>query len=182
VILFAVGSYQLSRITLDTSATDLILPLVVTGAAFACLFVPLTTAALSNVERHQMADAAGLNSFVRQIGGSIGLTIFATMFTNYAIEAAHGLSPHITTLRPEVTAHLAQIQGWLMAHGIDVGAAKMMAGKVVGGSMYRQATVLSFDRIFIFQGILFLVVLPILYFLKVKRSDGPAEKIHIDLE
>jgi DHA2 family multidrug resistance protein len=182
VLLFAVGSYQLSEITLDTSATQLILPLVVTGAAFACLFVPLTTAALSNVERHQMADAAGLNSFVRQIGGSIGLTIFATMFTNYATEAAHGIAPNITLLRPEVAQHLAHVQGWLLAHGIDLSAAKMMSGKVIGGAMYRQAYVLSFDRVFIFQGILFLVVLPILYFLKVKRTGQPAEKIHIDLE
>lgn len=182
VLLFAVGSYQLSQITLDTSATDLILPLVVTGAAFACLFVPLTTAALSNVERHQMADAAGLNSFVRQIGGSIGLTIFATMFTNYAIEAAHGIAPNITMLRPEVAQRIAQIQAALAAHGVDPATAKMIAGKLIGGAMYRQATVLSFDRIFIFQGILFLVVLPILYFLKVKRSGGPAEKVHVDLE
>lgn len=182
VLLFALGSYQLSEITLDTSATELILPLVITGAAFACLFVPLTTAALSNVERHQMADAAGLNSFVRQIGGSIGLTIFATMFTNYAVEAAHGIAPNITLLRPEVAHRLSQIQMGLAAHGVDPGAAKLMAGKLIGGAMYRQATVLSFDRVFIFQGILFLVVLPILYFLKVKRTGGPAEKIHIDLE
>jgi hypothetical protein len=30
--------------------------------------------------------------------------------------------------------------------------------------------------------VLFLVVIPILYFLKVKRTGQPAEKIHIDLE
>jgi DHA2 family multidrug resistance protein len=182
VVLFAIGSYQLSRITLDTSATDLILPLVVTGAAFACLFVPLTTAALSNVDRHLMADAAGLNSFVRQIGGSIGLTIFATMFTNYAVEAAHGIAPHLTLLRPEVSARLAEMQAAMVAHGISPSAAQLLSGRFVAGSMYRQATVLSFDRIFIFQGILFLVVIPILYFLKVKRTGQPAEKVHIDLE
>ena len=40
---------------------------------FALLFVPLTTVALSKIERHLMADAAGLNSLMRQIGGSLGL-------------------------------------------------------------------------------------------------------------
>jgi DHA2 family multidrug resistance protein len=182
VLLFALGSYELSEITLETSATQLILPLVVTGAAFACLFVPLTTAALSNVERHQMADAAGLNSFVRQIGGSIGLSIFATMFTNYAVEGAHGLAPHLSVLRPEVTARLAQITGAFVSRGMDAATAKMMAGRIMGVAMYRQATVLSFDRIFILQGVLFLVVIPVLYFLKVKRTGAPAEKVHIDLE
>ena len=45
---------------------------MITGAAFACLFVPLTTAALRRLERHLMADAAGLNSFVRQIAWDDG--------------------------------------------------------------------------------------------------------------
>src|SRR5213075_3261652 len=98
VLLFVLGSYQLSHITLETSSRDMMGPLVITGAAFACLFVPLTTAALSAIPRHQMADAAGLNSFVRQVGGSIGLTLFATLFTNYALEARAGLSSHVTVL------------------------------------------------------------------------------------
>ncbi|HSN26083.1 MAG TPA: DHA2 family efflux MFS transporter permease subunit, partial [Kofleriaceae bacterium] len=181
VLLFAVGSYQLSEITLDTGARDLIIPLVVTGAAFACLFVPLTTAALSHVERHQMADAAGLNSFVRQIGGSIGLSVFATLFTNFAVDAAGGIAPHLSVLRPEVAHRVHQIAGALISRGMNAEAANILAPRFLFGSMYRQATVLSFDRIFILQGVLFLLVLPILYFLKVDRSQ-PAEKVHIDLE
>jgi DHA2 family multidrug resistance protein len=182
VILFAVGSYQLSTITLETSATQLIIPLVITGAAFACLFVPLTTAALSKVERHQMADAAGLNSFVRQIGGSIGLSIFATMFTNYATEAAHGIAPHITSLRPEVAHHLAQVAHAFIARGMDAASANMLAGRILGIRIFQQATVLSFDRVFILQGVLFLFVIPVLYFLKVDKLGGPREKVHIDIE
>jgi DHA2 family multidrug resistance protein len=178
VILFAIGSYQLSHITLDTSSIDMIVPLIVTGAAFACLFVPLTTAALSHVERHQMADAAGLNSFVRQIGGSIGLTIFATMFTRYAVEAGHGLATHVTALRPEVTDHIARLQGALVSHGMSAASAKIFAMRVIGASIARQATVLSFDRVFLLQGVLFLIVIPILFFLRVKRTG---EKAHVEL-
>jgi len=179
VVLFAIGSYMLSHITLDTSATDMILPLVVTGVAFACLFVPLTTAALSKIERHLMADAAGLNSFMRQIGGSVGLTIFATMFTNYAVEARAGLASHISVLRPEVVTRLAEMKAYAIAHGANPVSATMQAAASVGRSMYEQATVLSFDRVFMFQGILFLFVLPLLFFLRVPRIVG--EKVHIEL-
>jgi hypothetical protein len=45
--------------------------------------------------------------------------------------------------------------------------------------MYEQATVLSFDRVFMFQGILFLFVIPLLFFLRVPRIVG--EKVHIEL-
>ena len=168
VILFTIGSWQLSHITLETSSTQMIVPLIITGAAFACLFVPLTTAALSKIERHLMADAAGLNSFVRQVGGSVGLTIFATMFTNYAIEAKAGLAAHLTMLRPEVAAHMAQIIGGLKAHGSRILAtAQMLAGRILGGGMYEQATLLSFGRVFLFQGMLFLGVIPLLFLMRV---------------
>jgi DHA2 family multidrug resistance protein len=179
VILFAFGSFLLSHISLETSATDMVVPLIITGIAFACLFVPLTTAALSKIERHLMADAAGLNSFMRQIGGSVGLTIFATMFTNYAIEARAGLASHLTVLRPEVVTRLAELKAMAMAHGADAGTAAMQAARTLGVSMYQQATVLSFDRVFMFQGILFLFVLPLLFFLRVPRIVG--EKVHVEL-
>nr|HEX4317749.1 DHA2 family efflux MFS transporter permease subunit [Kofleriaceae bacterium] len=176
VLLFALGSFELSHITLETSSTEMIIPLVITGAAFACLFVPLTTAALSNIARHQMADAAGLNSFVRQIGGSIGLTIFATLFTNYATEAAHGLAAHVTALRPEVAGQLAAMKGAIVAHAGN----PALANAIVGSHIGQQALVLSFDRVFLFQGLLFFGVLPLLYFLRVPR-DPDAAPVHIEL-
>jgi DHA2 family multidrug resistance protein len=159
----------------------MILPLVVTGAAFACLFVPLTTAALSKIERHLMADAAGLNSFVRQIGGSVGLTIFATMFTNFAVEARAALGSQLTVLRPEVADRLAQIKAGLIAHGADPITATMKAGRMLAGAMYEQATVVSFDRVFLLQGVLFIGVLPLLLFLRVPRT-GAAVKVEMPAE
>jgi DHA2 family multidrug resistance protein len=179
VIMFAIGSWMLSHISQETSSSDMIFPLIVTGIAFACLFVPLTTAALSKIDRHLMADAAGLNSFIRQIGGSVGLTIFATMFTNYAIEARVGLAAHLTTLRPEVVARLAELKQMAIMHGVDPITAQFQAARVLGSGMYQQATVLSFDRVFMFQGILFLFVIPLLFFLRVPRIVG--EKVHIEL-
>ncbi|HEY8080281.1 MAG TPA: DHA2 family efflux MFS transporter permease subunit, partial [Labilithrix sp.] len=77
-LFFVLGSWLLSHVTLESSSGDIVIPLVITGFGFACLFIPLTTVALSHTPRAQLADAAGLNSFVRQIGGSVGLTIFAT--------------------------------------------------------------------------------------------------------
>src|SRR5262249_45835335 len=67
-VLFVVGSYELSHITLESGSREIVLPLLITGCGFACLFIPLATAALTFVSRAELADAAGLNSFVRQIG------------------------------------------------------------------------------------------------------------------
>jgi DHA2 family multidrug resistance protein len=158
VIMTALGSWLQADITLMTSSNDLIVPLGITGIGFAFLFVPLTTAALSNVPRDELAGAAGVNSFVRQVGGSIGLSVFATLFTHYSTEATSAMATHITLLRPEVPAD------------IDLHQA---AGRVA-----LQGTVVGFDKTFVLQCIACLVVLPLLFFLRVKRTKTPA---HVDL-
>ena len=160
VILFVIGSYEFSTVTLETSATRMVIPLVITGFAFACLFVPLTTAALSNTPRHLMADAAGLNSFVRQVGGSVGLTIMTTLFTDFVVAGYSTVSSHITQLRPEVVDKLARTQSWLVAHGVAPSSAKLAAGRMLGHRVMVQSSVLGFDRVFMLQGLLFLGVHP----------------------
>jgi len=49
------------------------------------LFTPLSTIALMNVPKHKMAQASGLFNVIRQIGGSFGIAILGTMFTNKLI-------------------------------------------------------------------------------------------------
>ena len=50
-------------------------------------------------------------------------------------------------------------------------------------SWYAQGTVLSFDRVFMFQGFLFLGVIPLLFFLRVPRYPaGGAAHVEISME
>jgi DHA2 family multidrug resistance protein len=181
VVLFAFGNYELSHVTLQTSGTDLIFPLIITGAAFACLFVPLTTAALSRIPRHEIADAAGLNSFFRQIGGSVGLTIFANMFTTYAANASDSLRAHVTVLRPEVAQTVAAMKAGLLGRGLDPAAADAMTLAGLRGKVLVQGTVIGFDKAFLLQGIAFLAIIPILFFLRVDRSQ-PAPHVEMPAE
>src|SRR5204862_510108 len=80
---FAVSTWQMSHYTLATSPSGVVWALLVQGLGFSFLFVPLTTVALASVPRQRMADATGLNSLMRQLGGSIGLATFATLMTRY---------------------------------------------------------------------------------------------------
>src|ERR1700723_1084432 len=177
-VLFVIGSYELSHITLQSGSKDIIIPLFITGFGFACLFIPLTTAELTFVSRANLADAAGLNSFVRQIGGSFGLTIFATVLSNYSKRATASVSWNVTDLRPEVVARLTQMAAGFHARGMSVLDAKQTALRAMAGSVARQGSVLGFEKTFLVQGLAFIAVLPLLFFLRV----GNASKAeHIDL-
>jgi DHA2 family multidrug resistance protein len=177
-LFFVCGSYELSHITLASGSIDIVIPLIITGFGFACLFIPLTTAALTFVPRAELADAAGLNSFTRQIGGSFGLTIFATVLSNYSKRATASVSWNVTNLRADVTQRLAQMAAGFQAHGMGVVEAKQAALRAMAGSVARQGSVLGFEKTFLVQGVAFIAVLPLLYFLRVGKSSEPE---HIDL-
>jgi DHA2 family multidrug resistance protein len=180
-VLFVVGSYELSHITLQSGSGEIIIPLLITGFGFACLFIPLTTAALTFVPRAQLADAAGLNSFMRQIGGSFGLTIFATLLSSYSKRATASVSWNVTDLRPEVVARLAHLAAGLQGRGMSLLAAKQTALRAMAGSVAQQGAVLGFEKTFLVQGVAFLAVLPLLFFLRVGKAHK-AEPVDLSVE
>jgi DHA2 family multidrug resistance protein len=174
---FCVGSLQLSHITLESSNMDIVVPLMVTGVGLACLMIPLTTVALSAIERKDLADAAGLNSFMRQIGGSIGLTIFATLLGHYATHAKASVGWHISSLRPEVASMVSGLTQQMTAKVGDPNLAYALTIKALNGKVAQQGMVLAFEKSFFLQALVFIAVLPLLAFLRVNRENAP---VHID--
>lgn len=178
---FVLGSWQLSHITLESGSMDIVIPLSITGVGLACLMIPLTTVALTSIERKDLADAAGLNSFIRQIGGSIGLTIFATLLGRFASQAKAGVSWNVSTLRPEVATHLNNLTQNLTQKVGDPSLAQALAVKTLAGKAALQGMVIAFDKSFLLQAAAFVVVLPLIAFLRVDRSV-PAPEVEISME
>ena len=178
LIMTSLGCWLQADINLGTASGDLLWPLAITGIGFAFLFVPITTAALSNIPRHELAGAAGVNSFVRQVGGSIGLSIFANLFSTYSSSATAGLAQNVSVLRPEVAAQVVGMKASLMARGFGADVAAAVTQKAIAGRALMQGTVIGFDKTFVLQAVAFIVVIPLLLFLRVKRSE---EKPHVEL-
>ncbi len=182
VVLFSTSSWMLSNLTLESGRSDVVVPLIVQGIAFACLFVPLTTVALANIPRQKMADATGLSSLLRQIGGAIGLAIFAGLIDNFAVVARGGINPHLAATRPEVWQRLQALEAGFRARGMDAISASQAALRAMKGTVMAQSTVLSFDRIFLLAGGLFLLVLPLLFFLRTPAQEASKEQdMHVEI-
>jgi DHA2 family multidrug resistance protein len=180
IVLVAIGNLLQSRSTLDSSMWNIVYNTAIQGVGFACLFVPLTTVALSSIQRHQLSDATGLNSLFRQVGGSIGLAMFATLLTHYTEPARAAISAHTAATNPRVGARLAQITQAFVARGYDPQTASGAAKEALYGIIARQATVLSFEKVFLLAGIVFLMALPLLYFLR-SPHHGRSEPIHVEM-
>ena len=185
VFFIAWGAYSMSHFTLQTSQSGIILALTTQGLGFSCLFVPLSTVALSSIPRHQMADATGLNSLFRQVGGSIGLAIAATMLSRYAAQARTALVSHVTASDPAAMDRLHQTAAGFMARGFDPATARNLAARAIDGAVALQSQLLAFERVFLLAGIMFLLVLPLLIFLKTPEetaASGSKEKVEVHIE
>jgi DHA2 family multidrug resistance protein len=166
VALVALSALLMSRYTLDTSSSSVVGAIVIQGFGFASLFVPLTTVALAGIPRYRLTDATGLNSLLRQIGGSLGLAAFATLLPHFTATARNGLIAHVVAGRPEVMQRLSMMQAGLGARGLDRADAPAAAGRLLAGTVARQASVLAFERMFLLAGVCFLFVIPVALLLK----------------
>jgi DHA2 family multidrug resistance protein len=179
IVLFAYTAWLMGHYTLETSRNDIMQVLIIQGVAFSCLFIPLTTMALSTIPRHRLSDATGLNSLLRQTGGSMGLAVFATLLSRFATRARGDLLPHFSMSSPAMTARLGGIQRMLQSRGLDAMAARHTAAQMIDGQLRRQSMMISFEKLFYLSGILFLCVLPLVFFLKMPKD---AEKLDVHVE
>ena len=77
------------------------------GFALGFLFVPLTTITLSEVPRHILANATGIFTLVRQLGGSLGIALLQVIETRREDGAVQALSAGVTLGNPAVAQMLA---------------------------------------------------------------------------
>jgi DHA2 family multidrug resistance protein len=183
VVFFSIGAWQMSHFTLLTGTHQIFGALVWQGFGFSLLFVPLTTVALSRIPRAKLTDATGLNSLFRQIGGSVGLAIFATLLNRSATQARASISMHLGSTNPAALQRLQEITQGLIARGLDASSAAAAAPAALAGQVAQQAMVLSFEKMFLLAGICFMAILPLLLFLKVDRSaeSGGQPDVHLEM-
>jgi EmrB/QacA subfamily drug resistance transporter len=70
--------------------SDVLAAGVITTTGIGLAFVPTTISAMAGVERSDAGLASGLVNTSRQVGGSLGLAILATLATQHTQDVAHG--------------------------------------------------------------------------------------------
>ena len=78
---FGLTTLYFGSITLGISPTTLFLPILITGFGLSFVFVPISTAAYGTLSNEQMGNASGVFNLLRNVGGSIGISIATTLLT-----------------------------------------------------------------------------------------------------
>lgn len=168
--LSALAAFQMSRFTTNTSIIGLTVPQAWQGLAFSLIFVSLSTAALASVPRPRMTNATALYNLVRQMGGSFGIAILATILEKHQDVAGAQLSSHVNTYNPAFLLRYDAMAQALASRGVvrDEAGRKTLA--LINGLVNQQAAVLSFEYAFAIVGILFVCTLPLVLLLRSRKG------------
>ena len=106
-----------SEASVDLSYVSLIGPFVLAGSGMALVFAPAANAVLSAVRTDQAGQASGATNAIRELGGVLGVSVLATVFTS------HGA----------YTSPQAFVNGVVPA--VWVGAAVLAAGALIAAAL-----------------------------------------------
>ncbi len=75
LIVFAIGSYQMTWITRDYDFYELLLPQILRGIGMMLAMVPTNNIALGTLPPDRVKNASGLFNLMRNLGGAVGLAV-----------------------------------------------------------------------------------------------------------
>lgn len=156
--LFALGAWLMGGLNQYAGYWDIFWPRTCQGFALGFLFVPLTTTALSGIARGAMANATGIYTLVRQLGGSFGIAILELIETRREDYAQSIFAGNITLSRAPISQMVQGAQN--QAHQVAA-----LAGMVV-----KDATVVGYDYVFRFCALVFVVSIPTVLLLRKPKA------------
>jgi MFS transporter, DHA2 family, multidrug resistance protein len=148
-LLTTLGLFLMSRWTLAIGIDQMLIPLALLGFALPFLFVSITTASLSGIDRRRLTEATGLINLVRQLGSSFGTAFTATLLERGITTAGARLVTHATLANGWFATLLQEITALVVQRGpSDLWTAQHRALATLSGLITQQATLLSFERTF----------------------------------
>jgi len=176
---FALSMWKHAHFTTDSGMSDFFWPLIFRGIGLGLIFVPLTNLALADLPMSKIPNGTGLFNLMRQLGGSVGIALSATLVQRFSAIHRADLLQNVTAYSFATQARLAAIQQGLIAQGTPLSQAPEKALMVLNGLVTRQALMLSFEQLFLLFGSCFVLSLPLLLLMhKPKSLPGGTSMAH----
>src|SRR5258706_7358946 len=162
VCVFALSMWKHAHFTTQSGMADFFWPLVFRGVGLGLIFVPLTNLALADLPMSKIPNGTGLFNLMRQLGGSVGIALSATLVQRFTAIHRAELAASVTPYSEVARERLATIANALMARGDAPAIAQTKAVGVLNDIVTTQAKMLSFEQLFLLFGMIFVLSLPLL--------------------
>lgn len=164
ILIFIVFCMMMENTTLAYGMGNFLWPLMIRGLALSMLFVPITTLAVQDLRGEEIGQGTGLNTMMRQLGGSFGIALITTFVDHRVAHHRNVLADNINNYNPAFLEQLKGMVAQFMGLGHSHQEAFQMAIAAVKGSVLKQSMLMSYTDVFWIVGIFFLLLIPLLLF------------------
>jgi DHA2 family multidrug resistance protein len=174
LILFAIGTWQMTWVTRDFDFWELFLPQIFRGIGMMMAMVPVNNIALGTLEPALLKNASGLFNLTRNLGGAVGLAVINTVLNDRT-------DLHISRLHDNVNwgnATAVETLNMLTQRFQGLGDASMMALKELTQITHRQASVMSFADAFLILTVFYLTLSTLVFFVDKPKPVGMPADAH----
>jgi len=162
----AVAVNIMAHFNLSADFWSVIEPRALQGVAISLFFVPLAAVTFANIENEDMGNASGIFNFIRNIGGSFGTAIVTTILVRREQFHQSRLVENLIPTNEAFTQAQHVLSNMFLSTTQQLG--------VIYKELLRQTAMLAFNDAFYFCSILFIVLMPTVFF--IKRPPSPRLK------
>ncbi len=173
--LFAVSCFMNSHLTYETGIDELRWSQLVRACGQPLIMVPLSSIATAGLTPALAGSASGLFNMMRNLGGSVGIAVLATLLNNREKFHSNRLGESISIYSEATRERLDQLTQVFVGRGIDLTTARDQAIAAIDSTVRREALIMAYNDCFYFIGLaLLLSGVAIIFFKKVKPGSGAA--------
>ncbi|MGB2178656.1 MAG: MFS transporter, partial [Hyphomonas sp.] len=147
-------------------------PQALRGAGLILTMVPTTNLALGTLPPERVANASGLFTVCRNLGGAIGIAVLTTMMISFNQMHQQQIANGLSLARPEVQSFLSSMTARMQAAGVPDPEGSALAQLVYRTKL--EAAVMTYNNLFLTMSMSFALVLLVVIMLDKPKAVAPA--------
>ncbi|HPM17522.1 MAG: DHA2 family efflux MFS transporter permease subunit [Bacteroidales bacterium] len=173
ILLMSFSFYLNSKLSYLSEIRSIMVSLYLRGFGMGLTFTALNTVALLEIPRAKMAQASGISNSIRQLGGSLGVALLATMLTVRTIyhNQQFGTALNARSQAYNVTTDRLRFH---LQHNAGIPPVKVesAASSLILSNLNKQAYIEGINDDFLLSGIFTLIGGIPIFFIRTKKSNA----------
>jgi DHA2 family multidrug resistance protein len=167
----AAATFMFGNLTLDVGMASIVGPNLLKGAGMGLVMVPLMAMSMGTLPKHKIGNASGVFNLMRNLGGSIGISVSTTYLARVTQAHQANLVSHLTPYDPAFQQRLASLTAGL---GQISGApqAQAQAYGLLHGLLLQQANLRAYVDMFCWTALIMALCLPGVLLLRKTVTKG----------
>jgi MFS transporter, DHA2 family, multidrug resistance protein len=180
MIMLAIFMFMYRNLDINMSIMDIINPMLVRGVGMALLMAPILAVALNAVPQNKSGMASSMLNIIMQVGGSIGIALLTTVFTNriHFHLGVVGASAKINI--PSFSYTFENLSNHVHSLGYTYAQSKQIADALIFKKLSQSAVIMSFQDAFIVVGFFTLIALIPALFLPGRKAMSHKKKEELE--